>query len=66
MGLKDFKKITSLNYDLINIFTDYSIGLEQYFKSEDNRINHSELFEEFQVLNKNIKELKRKYNLWMG
>ena len=63
MKIRDLTKIMDFNHDLLNIFTDYVFGLDNYFKEEKNRIDHKELFEEYQVLNQNLKSLKGKYKL---
>ena len=63
MKFKDLNKIINFNQDLINVFTDYAFGLDKYFDKEENKLKHSELYEEYQVLNQNLKALKGKYKL---
>lgn len=63
MKLKDLNKIMNINYELINIFTDYAFSLDTYFKEEKNKKEHIELYNEYIILNQNIKNLKGKYKL---
>ena len=56
-------KLINFVTELKNIFIDYAFCLDKYFKEEKNRIEHKELFEEYQVLNQNIKNLRGKYKL---
>lgn len=60
MKLRELNKIMNLNYDLLNIFTDYVFILDYYFKDEKNKKEHSDLYNEYQILNENLKNsLKR-------
>ena len=59
----DSKKILNFTHELKDVFIDYAFCLDKYFKDEKNRIEHKELFEEYQVLNQNIKNLRGKYKL---
>lgn len=63
MKFRDLNKILNFNQDLINIFTDYAFSLDHYFKNEKNKEEHKELYDEYQVLNKNLRSLKGKYKL---
>lgn len=63
MKIKDLQKITDLNYDLINIFTDYAYILDNYFKDKKNQEEHLTLYNEYMILSQNIKNLKGKYRL---
>ena len=54
MKFKDLNNIINFNQDLINVFTDYAFGLDKYFSKEENKLKHSELYEEYQVLNHNL------------
>lgn len=63
MKLRDLTKIMNFNQKLINIFTDYAFGLDKYFKEEINRVEHKVLYDEYQILNQNLKALKGKYKL---
>lgn len=54
------KKTLNLANDLINIFTDYSYSLDIYFKDEKNRKEHKELYEEYLILDKNLKRVMNK------
>lgn len=63
MKLRELNKIMNLNYDLLNIFTDYAFSLDYYFKDEKNKNEHSDLYNEYITLQKNIEHLKGKYNL---
>lgn len=59
-GFRSIKNHLNLCNDLINIFTDYSFSLDEYFKIEKNKKEHLELFNEYQILNENLKKsLKR-------
>ena len=55
-GIRSVKKQLDLCNDLINIFTDYAYSLDEYFKIEKNKEEHLELFNEYQILNKNLKK----------
>lgn len=61
----NFKEIKILNFaqDLINLFSDYSFGLDKYFEKEKNKKEHLELYNEYMVLSQNIRNLKGKYKL---
>lgn len=63
MKLNEFKRLIKLNTDMINIFTDYAFVLERYFEVANNRVNHYELYLEFQNLHSNLIKLKGKYKL---
>lgn len=63
MKLRDLNKIMNFNYDLLNIFTDYAFILDNYFEDEKNKKEHSDLYNEYITLQKNIEYLKGKYNL---
>lgn len=54
------KRGLNLANDMINVFTDYSYSLDNYFKDEKNRTEHSELYEEYLILNKNLKSIMKK------
>ena len=56
-------KIVHFANDLINLFTDYAFSLEHYFKDEKNKKEHIELYNEYQILNLNLRKLKGKYRL---
>ena len=59
-GIRSVKKQLNLCNDLINIFTDYAYSLDEYFKIEKNKDEHLELYNEYQILNQNLKNsLKR-------
>lgn len=57
------KKLVNLVSNLINIFTDYSFTLDNYFKDEKNRKKHLDLYNEYMILNQNLKKLKGDYKL---
>lgn len=63
MKLNEFKRLINLNTDMINIFTDYAFILDDYFKDNNNKLAHQELYLEYQNLNKNLRALKGKYKL---
>lgn len=52
---RDKKNVLDLCYDLINIFNDYAYSLDEYFKIEENKKEHLELWNEYQILNVNLK-----------
>ena len=56
MNIRELKRSFNLCNDLINIFTDYSYSLDEYFKIENNKEEHLELFNEYQILNENLKK----------
>ena len=59
-NIKKIKKQLNLCNDLINIFTDYALILDDYFQDENNREEHLKLWNEYQILNVNLKNaLKR-------
>ena len=62
MNFKE-RKILNFAQDLINLFTDYSFSLDKYFKDEKNKKEHLDLYNEYQILNQNLKYLKGKYKL---
>lgn len=60
---KNEKVLINLSYDLLNIFTDYCFSLDSYFKDENNRINHLDLYNEYMTLDINIKNCLKKNGL---
>lgn len=60
MNIRELKRSINLCNDLINIFTDYCYSLDEYFKIEKNKEEHFELFNEYQILNKNLKNVINK------
>lgn len=60
MNIRELKRNFNLCNDLINIFTDYAYSLDEYFKIEKNKEEHLELFNEYQILNKNLKNVINK------
>lgn len=63
MNFKELIKAMNLSNDLLNIFTDYAFILDRYFANEKNKEEHKELYDEYQVLNQNLKDLMEKYKL---
>ena len=53
----------NLSKDMINIFTDYCYSMDEYFKDEKNKKVHKFLYDEYQVLNKNLSDLQSRYKL---
>lgn len=60
MNNRQIKKFIGLSNDLINIFQDYVLSLDNYFKSEENQKNHLELYNEYITLSINIKNAVKK------
>ena len=60
MNNRQIKKFIGLSNDLINIFQDYALSLDNYFKSEENQKNHLELYNEYITLSINIKNAVKK------
>ena len=60
MKFNQIRNQLNLCQDLINIFTDYSFGLDDYFKNEVNQKEHSVLYNEYLLLNENIKHAIKK------
>ena len=60
MNKKEIKKMLDFTDELINIFIDYSIVLDNYFRFEGNRLMHKDLYDEYKVLSSNIKDLIKK------
>lgn len=60
MNIREIKKSFNLCNDLINIFNDYAYSLDEYFKEEKNRKEHLELWNEYQILNVNLKKTIKK------
>lgn len=54
------KKLNLIQFSqkLIKIFSDYSINLDEYFKNEKNRNEHTELYEYYKKLITDIAKLK--------
>ncbi len=50
------RKQLNLCNDLIDIFTDYAFVLDDYFQNENNREEHLELWNEYQILIVNLKD----------
>lgn len=63
MNPKKLMKSFNFSLDLINVFKIYASCLDDYFKVEDNRINHKELYNYYQQLNINIKNSMKKNGL---
>ena len=54
-NIKKIRKQLNLCNDLIDIFTDYAFVLDDYFQDEINRKEHLKLWNEYQILNVNLK-----------
>ena len=55
-NIKKIRKQLNLCNDLIDIFTDYAFVLDDYFQDEINRKEHLKLWNEYQILNVNLKD----------
>lgn len=58
---KETMKIFNLSNDLINIFTDYAYSLDEFFKDDKNKKKHQFLYNEYQLLNQNLKNVTARY-----
>lgn len=56
-------KVLNFTAELKDLFVDYAFSLDKYFEDEKNRIEHKELYDEYIILNENIKKLRGKYKL---
>lgn len=63
--MKMKKIISSFNFcqDLINVFTLYTKCLEEYFKKDENKENHKELYDYYKQLDTNIKNAVNKHGV---
>jgi hypothetical protein len=59
-NIKKIKNQFNLCNDLIDIFTDYAFCLDNYFKIEKNKVEHLDLYNEYKILNVNLKNAIRK------
>lgn len=55
---KNFIKQLIFAQDLVNVFSNYAINLDNYFKDENNQKEHLELYNYYQKLMVDIKNLK--------
>ena len=56
------KQIKFVN-GLISIFSVYAENLDEYFKIEENKNNHKELYDYYQKLNLDLRNLKKEYKI---
>lgn len=56
--MKKKMDITKLSQQLIKIFSDYAINLDEYFKNDDNKSKHSELYDYYKKLIDDIARIK--------
>ena len=59
-NINKIRRQLNLCNDLIDIFTDYALILDDYFQNENNREEHLELWNEYQYLNVNLKNAYKK------
>lgn len=58
--MKDlYKKITFVQ-KVLECFTDYSSNLDKYFKTDENKQNHKELYDYYIQLRDELDELRRR------
>ena len=50
-------KIISLSNDMINIFQDYAFNLDTYFSIEGNKEKHKDLYDQYMILNEDLKRV---------
>lgn len=55
---KNFIKQLNFAQDLVNVFSNYATNLDNYFKDENNQKEHLELYNYYQKLMVDIKNLK--------
>lgn len=55
---KNFIKQLNFAQDLVNVFSNYATNLDNYFKDENNQKEHLELYNYYQKLKVDIKNLK--------
>ena len=48
-------KIISLYNDMINIFQDYAFNLDTYFSIPGNKEKHKDLYDQYMILNEDLK-----------
>ena len=56
----NIKKVINLSNDMVNVFNDYAYTLDIYFKNENNRLEHKDLYQEYLNLNENLKKIMKK------
>ena len=56
-SINKMRKELNLCNDLIDIFTDYAFVLDDYFQNENNREEHLKLWNEYQILIVNLKDV---------
>lgn len=61
MRNRRLKKILNFTYELRDCFTDYLDDINDYFKDDQNKKNHEELYQKVNNLNNNIDDLMLKY-----
>ncbi len=52
---KKFLSAINFSRDLVEIVKEYSSKMDSYFSSEENKINHSDLYDMYQDLSYSIK-----------
>lgn len=60
---RKLKSAINFSQDLVIIVKDYSIKMDSYFSSEENKNEHSDLYDIYQDFNENIKRIAKKNGL---
>ena len=63
MKTKDIIKGVLLSKEILTIFEKFSGSLDEYFKLEKNKKEHSELYDMYINLSNDLTSLKEKYKL---
>lgn len=50
-------KVMNLSNDMINIFNDYAFTLDTYFSIQENKEKHKDLYNQYMILNEDIKRV---------
>ena len=58
--MKDLYKKIMFVQKVLECFTDYSKNLDEYFKDDDNKEKHKELYDYYIQLRDELNELKRR------